>query len=224
MIPETCALHEQVARQLQALILIGELRPGQRIVEDQIAKRLGVSRNPVREAIRSLEESGLLEVKPRRGASVRELSESEIHHLQQIRILLEGYAVEQAAIRRNPEDIQQAEQCLRAGRQAAAYGDLISSASFHRDFHRAVERASGVEILVRLLNTTWRQAGLLASRATERRGMILWDEHQGILEAISAGDGERAKELSRLHIVKGVESLNEPCEAEAEAESVAASP
>ena len=212
MIRDTCALHEQVASQLRSLIILGEIKPGERLVEEQIAKRLGVSRNPVREAIRSLEESGLVDVKARRGAAVCAVDHSEVRHIQNMRILLEGYAAEQAALRQDPDSINQIEHCLRAGRRAAADGDMISTASFHRDFHRAVEKASGISMLGRLLNPLWQQTGLVFALVADKRGLVIWDEHDAIHEAISAGDAERAKELSRDHILKGMESFYEHLE------------
>lgn len=213
MIRDTCALHEHVASQLRTLIIMGEFKPGERLIEERIATRLGVSRNPVREAIRSLEESGLVDVKPNRGASVCVVDPSEVHHIQELRILLEGYAAQQAAIRQHSESILQIEHCLRAGRKAVTDGDLMSTASFHRDFHRAVERASGVPLLARMLNPLWQRTGLVFALVADKRGLEIWDEHDAIHEAISAGDAERAKELSRVHVLRGLESFDEHLEA-----------
>lgn len=90
-------LRELVVDEIRNLILTGDFQPGDRILEDAIAERLGVSRNPVREAIRALEATGLIEVKARRGAYVSRLEPSEAHQLLELRSIIEAFAAERAA-------------------------------------------------------------------------------------------------------------------------------
>ena len=125
-------LREVVAGQLRSLILGGELKPGERLVEGQLAERLGVSRNPVREAMRSLEATGLIEVVPRRGAHVSTIDPCAVHHIQHIRILVEGYAVEQAAQRQDPDGIERIRRCLEDGRRATERGEAVAAAFISR--------------------------------------------------------------------------------------------
>ena len=200
-------LREVVAGQLRLMILDGELKPGQRLVEGHLAQRLGVSRNPVREAMRSLEATGLIEVVPRRGAHVSGIDRCEVHHIQQIRILVEGYAVEQAALRRDPDSIERIRLCMEQGRQATARGDAVSAALCHRDFHIAVEKAAGIPFLQQVLDPLRQQTELVFSVVTDSRGDITWEEHQDIYDAIASGDAPRAAEMSRRHIINALDSF-----------------
>ena len=206
-------LREVVAGQLRLMILDGELKPGQRLVEGQLAERLGVSRNPVREAMRSLEATGLIEVVPRRGAHVCAIDKCEVHHIQQIRILVEGYAVEQAAVRQDPDSIERIRQCMEEGRRATERGDAVSAALCHREFHIAVEKAAGIPFLQQLLDPLRAQTELVFSVVTDSRGDITWEEHQDIYDAIAAGDAPRANEMSRKHIMNALDSFQFALEA-----------
>lgn len=205
-------LREVVAGQLRMMILDGELKPGQRLVEGQLAQRLGVSRNPVREAMRSLEATGLIEVVPRRGAHVSAIDKCEVHHIQQIRILLEGYVVEQAALRQDRDCMEQIRMCMEAGRQATEQGDSVTAALCHRDFHIAVEKAAGIPFLQQVLDPLRTQTELVFSVVTTSRGNITWDEHKDIYDAIAAGDAPLAREMSRRHIMNALESFQDAVE------------
>ncbi|MDE0163283.1 MAG: GntR family transcriptional regulator [Acidimicrobiaceae bacterium] len=200
-------LREVVAGQLRLMILDGELKPGQRLVEGQLAERLGVSRNPVREAMRSLEATGLIEVVPRRGAHVCAIDKCEVHHIQQIRILVEGYAVEQATIRQDPDAIKRIRQCMEKGRQATERGDAVTAALCHREFHIAVEKAAGIPSLQQVLDPLRQQTELVFSVVTDSRGDVTWEEHENIYNAIASGDAARARAMSRQHIMNALESF-----------------
>ena len=200
-------LREVVAGQIRQMILDGELKPGQRLVEGQLAQRLGVSRNPVREAMRSLEATGLIEVVPRRGAHVCAIDKCEVHHIQQIRILVEGYAVEQAAERQDPDSIERIRHYMEEGRRATERGDAVSAALCHREFHIAVEKAAGIPFLQQLLDPLRAQTELVFSVVTDSRGNITWEEHQDIYNAIAAGDAPLAGEMSRKHILNALASF-----------------
>ena len=189
------------------MILGGELKPGERLVEGQLAERLGVSRNPVREAMRSLEATGLIEVVPRRGAHVCAIDKCEVHHIQRIRMLVEGYAVEQAAVRQDPESIGQILRCLEDGRAATERGDAVTAAAYHRDFHIAVEQAAGIPFLRQVLDPLRQQTELVFSVVTDERGDITWEEHEAIYDAVASGNADCAKELIREHITNALASF-----------------
>ena len=208
-------LREVVAGQLRLMILGGELKPGQRLVEGQLAERLGVSRNPVREAMRSLEATGLIEVVPRRGAHVCAIDKCEVHHIQRIRTLVEGYAVEQAALRQDPESIGRILNCLEDGRAATERGDPVTAAICHREFHIAVEEAAGIPFLHQVLDPLRQQTELVFSVVTDSRGDITWEEHEAIYDAVASGNAECAKELVRQHIVNALESFEQALESTA---------
>ena len=200
-------LREVVAGQLRSMILDGELKPGERLVEGQLAQRLGVSRNPVREAMRSLEATGLIEVVPRRGAHVTAIDSCEVHHIQQIRVLVEGYAIEQAALRQDQASIDRILECMEEGRRATESGDTVTAAARHREFHLAVEEAAGIPFLQQVLSPLRTQTELVFSVVTDSRGIIVWEEHQDIYDAIAAGDAPLAREMSRKHIMAALESF-----------------
>ena len=202
-------LREVVAGQLRSLILDGELKPGERLVEGHLAERLGVSRNPVREAMRSLEATGLIEVVPRRGAYVSTIDTCAVHHIQHIRILIEGYAVAQAAERQDPESIERIRRCLQDGRRATERGDAVTAARCHRDFHLAVEEAAGIPFLNQVLDPLRNQTEMVFSVVTDRRGVITWEEHEAIYEAVAAGNAERAKQVVRQHVTNALESFQQ---------------
>ena len=200
-------LRQVVAGQLRSMILGGELKPGERLVEGQLAERLGVSRNPVREAMRSLEATGLIEVVPRRGAHVCAIDKCEVHHIQRIRMLVEGYAVEQAAVRQDPESIGRILRCLENGRAATERGDAVTAAVYHRDFHIAVEQAAGIPFLRQVLDPLRQQTELVFSVVTDERGDITWEEHEAIYDAVASGNADCAKELIREHITNALASF-----------------
>ena len=98
-------LRESVAGEIRRMIMDGQLAPGERLFEDRLAEQLGVSRNPVREAIRALEGSGLVEVRPRRGAYVSQLDPHQATQLLELRAVIESYAARLAARNRTHADL-----------------------------------------------------------------------------------------------------------------------
>ena len=201
-------LREVVASQIRTLIISGELKQGQRLVEGHLAERLGVSRNPVREAIRSLEATGLVEVIPRRGAYVCVIDALEVRQIQELRILLEGYAVIQAAKNRRPEHLAALERCIRLGRQASANGDEVASASHHREFHLLLESAAGNPFLEQVSNPLRQKTELVFSVLVEDRGQITWEEHQAIYEAVALQDHEAAQQRMGHHIEQALNAFD----------------
>ena len=202
-------LRQVVAGKLRSLILEGELKPGERLVEGHLAERLGVSRNPVREAMRSLEATGLIEVMPRRGAFVSSLDPCAVHHIQHIRILVEGYAAEQAAQRQDPECIQRILHCLNEGRRATERGDAVTAAAYHRDFHLAVEQAAGIPFLNQVLDPLRNQTEMVFSVVTDTRGDITWEEHEAIYAAVASGDTAAARHAVDRHISNALASFQD---------------
>src|SRR6202166_4788519 len=116
------SLHDQVVTELRQAILSGQLKPGERLVEGKLADELGVSRNPVREAIRVLASEGLVDVAARRGASVAVMSDQEARETIEVRALLEGQNARLAARRHDKELIKRIESVLKKGSAAVAAG------------------------------------------------------------------------------------------------------
>ncbi len=206
-------LREVVADAIRGMITSGELHPGERLYEDRLAEHLGVSRNPVREAIRALEGTGLVEVVPRRGAYVSHLDPAQSRQLLELRSLIEAYAAELAARHRSDDDLQRMLTLLKEGRDATASDDVVRAAACHRDFHLAIERASGNEYLTTVVAPLRHQTELVFSTLVDSRGVTGWDEHQAIFEAIEAGDANLARTCTVAHmdsVMADLASLHRP--------------
>jgi DNA-binding GntR family transcriptional regulator len=200
-------LRESVAEEIRRLIMIGELQPGERLVEDRLAEQLGVSRNPVREAIRALEGTGLVEVVPRRGAYVSQLDPMQASQLLELRAVIEGYAARLAARNRTDEHVAALRKCIEGGMEASRKGDHVRAAAYHRDFHIGIERASGNDHLEAVVGPLRHQTELVFSVLADRRAVLSWDEHVRILEAIEAGDESKAERFTMEHMESVVADL-----------------
>lgn len=201
-------LREIVSDEIRTLILSGELQAGERLFEDRLAERLGVSRNPVREALRELESTGLVEVIARRGAYVTTFDPAAARQILELRQVLEAYAAELAAANRTDADLHAMRECLARGRVATADGDLVIAASHHREFHQLVERAAQNDYLEPTVGPLRHQTELVFSRLANHRGVLSWDEHQRLLEAIEAHDAEAARDATRHHMASVLRDLD----------------
>jgi len=203
-------LREVVVSQIRAMIIDGELAPGSRLVEGQLAERLGVSRNPVREAIRSLEATGLVDVIPRKGAYVCVIDHTEVRQIQELRVLVEGHAAEMAARGRTDEDLDRLSECLERGRASSLAEDYPSASDWHRDFHFAIVRAAGNPFLTPILDPLRHRTELVFTMVVNERGRIAWDEHEAIYESVKAQDTEGSSKLVCQHILNALKTFNSP--------------
>ncbi len=189
------------------MILRGDLRPGDRLHEKKIADILGVSRNPVREAIRALEVTGLIDVTPRIGASVTSFDVDDLCQLLDVQSRLEAFAAELAAVNHQPEDLAEIDRCIAEGRAASAANDQVSAAKCHRDLHCAIERASGNGHIESSVGPLRSRTLLAFSVIADRRWMLSWDEHQEIRDAIQSGDAVVARESVHNHLQSVIAEL-----------------
>lgn len=181
-------------------IRAGTLVPGDRLTETDLADRLGISRTPVREAIRALEADGLVVHVPRVGASIRRLTYSEVTELYEMRTVLEGTAARLAA--RTASDVELAELRAISDELGAMRVNPARIYILNRQFHRTlldaarnrflVEAVAGLEKTLLILGPSTMED---ASRAAQAHA-----EHEAILAALQARDGERAEALMRAHI------------------------
>ncbi|GAA1652485.1 GntR family transcriptional regulator [Catellatospora bangladeshensis] len=132
---ESYSLVELAVTRLRREILSGRSEPGERLVEEQLTRRLGISRAPLREALRLLGQQGLVEHVPRRGARVATLSDRDVTELYAVRDMLERHAVEQALPLRSPAGLDRLRAALARMRVAAAADDRLEVANAHRSFH-----------------------------------------------------------------------------------------
>jgi DNA-binding GntR family transcriptional regulator len=195
--------------QIRALILSGEMVPGARLSQLDLAERLGISRTPVREALRRLAGEGLVDALPQRGFRVADLGLEAVMRRLEVRLLLEPGIARLAAERAQPHELAALRAAIAQEAKATA-PDAIHDAS--RLFHMNLARATHNEDIVSALDALWIvEVGrrLLARRAGEpdwKRADIR--EHEAILAAVDARDGERAERLVRDHIVDALRHWN----------------
>ncbi|BBK44082.1 methycitrate-responsive transcriptional regulator of methylisocitrate utilization PrpR [Allostella vacuolata] len=198
-----------VLREMERMILSGELKAGERISEQNLALRLGVSRGPVREAASALERSGLLTSVANRGVFVRHVSTEELLELYDMRALLTGFACARLAERATAEQ-KAALRAMVEGLEAAhAAGDGAAYYQGNLDFHEALMTFAGHDKAARIYETLLKEAHL------SRRGVLAAapmmqesnTEHADIVAAIAAGDGPRAREAGERHVLNGKRRL-----------------
>jgi DNA-binding GntR family transcriptional regulator len=183
----------------------GDYRPGDRLVESELADRFGVSRTPVREALQRLETQSML-ARDGRSLIVASLDHNQLAELYVVRAELEGLAARLAAKHASPEEIRVLRGMIEEDRAHLADPEAMSRAN--KRFHRQIHLASHNRFLVQQLDLVHRSMALLAttSLAAVGRSEAALAEHDAIVRAIEGGDGERAQESLRSHISKAFET------------------
>ena len=214
---EYLPLRDVVFNTLRQAILKGELAPGERLMEIQLAEKLGVSRTPIREAIRKLELEGLVLMIPRKGAEVAKISEKSLRDVLEVRRSLEELAIELACQRMTDEEIEQLGERQNDFKNAINKGNAMNIAHFQTliesdnltelaevdvEFHDTIYQATNNKRLVQLLNNLREQMYRyrLEYIKDEDKRQILIVEHEHILAAIKARNIAEAKNAAREHI------------------------
>jgi DNA-binding GntR family transcriptional regulator len=196
------SLTESVATQLRDAIAAGRLQPGDRLVEADLAAQMGISRAPVREALRQLEFEGLVEGRARRGYVVRALSAAELIEIYDLRVLLEPVLAHAAATRLKPDELPALKAIVGRMRDAARRADWLSVVAADREFHtqigRLADRPLTAQIFDHLNEQIRRFTALMRSTYPDIEQSA--DEHTALLAAIASGNPERAAEEMRLHL------------------------
>lgn len=202
VVDEYLPLRDVVFQTLRQAILKGELEPGERLMEIQLAERLGVSRTPVREAIRKLELEGLVVMVPRKGAEVASITEKNVQDVLEVRKALEELAVTLACQRMDESQFKQFDEQNHIFEEALKANDFMEIAKQDIDFHEMIYTAAGNERLQQMLNNLQEQMYRyhIEYRKDEKQRNKLVQEHQEIAEAIQTRNVERAKSAIRLHI------------------------
>lgn len=179
----------------------GTYKPGSRLVESELAEKFGFSRTPIREALQRLETQSLL-TRDGRTLIVASLDHSQLSELYVVRGALEGLAARQAARHATPEEVSVLRDMLEADRALVDDPDAMSRAN--RRFHKQIHLASHNRFLVQQLDLVHRSMALLASTslATKGRPKDTLEEHENIVRAIEAGDGDASDKALRDHISK----------------------
>lgn len=195
-------LSEQVLERLRRAIVTGHLSPKARLTERDLTETLGVSRTPIREALRRLEHDGLIVGYPHRGYFVRSPSFEEARQAYEARRVVEAACAELAAARADELDLAAMRQALRKGDQALAAGDTVTVLVHNNDFHAAQARAARNAFLEKQWLAVWTFVDLLRGRwwSQTPRPTVGHTEHHALLEAIERRDGGEARRLAAEHV------------------------
>ncbi|MCR5595107.1 MAG: GntR family transcriptional regulator [Lachnospiraceae bacterium] len=197
-------LHEVIFNTLRRAVLTGELAPGERLPEIQLASQFGVSRTPVREAIRMLEQEGLVNLRPARGAIVSGISAESVKDVLEIRRALDVLCAQLACKRITPESITALENACRSFEETVNdnSADIKAIAASDVAFHDIIIDAAGNIRLKQLINNLSEQIYRYRFEYLKDKGIYpqLVKEHRTIYEAIAAGDVTAASEICGVHI------------------------
>ena len=200
---------EAVLDEVRRLIATGRLRPGQKIVQDALAVQLGVSRVPLREALKILEGEGQVSYVAHRGYFVTELSLSDLLEVYRIREILESEAVTVAIPNMTTEDLDRLEQAECDVQKASENADVIAMAEANRRFHFAIIEACALPRLVWLIRLLWDATEVYRSvYYREKQNRTLVDnEHRALVKAARAGDVATALVVLREHREHAIAAL-----------------
>ncbi len=198
---------QQVVHALREAIASGQLKPGDRLVETEISQQMGVSRAPVREALRQLEQEGLVISYPYRGTEVLGVSAEEVEEiLVPIRLTLERYAFRRALPQLKGDDLTELERLVEAMRQAAAAGDIAQLADADLRFHELVLDRSGELHCLQIWRTVSPRVRIAFIKAAPVHASMLdvAEEHDELLSALRSGDEEKMLTVLEAHIIESV--------------------
>ena len=213
---EYLPLRDVVFNTLRQAILKGELKPGERLMEIALAEKLGVSRTPIREAMRKLELEGLVVMIPRRGAQVANITEKDLNDVLEVRIALENVAIEKACTRMSKEDMGRLWLAAKEFERTMAEGNLVRLAEADVAFHEIIYRASDNKRLNQVLNNLREQIYRYRVEylKEEETRNVLVKEHEELTKAIRQRDVKKAQEISFRHIENQRRAIIQSIEAE----------
>ena len=204
------SLREQVFQSIREDILNGKYQKDEELKEMTLGKELGVSRTPVREALRQLELEGLVKVIPNKGAFVMGISKKDVHDIYMIRSMLEGLCFSWAAKNITEEQIEELEETLFLSEFHLKKGNIDQLTELDGKFHHILYQASNSRILEHILTDFHKYVQMARNNSvkTHQRATKSLEEHRKILEAVKARDSKKAQELANIHISHVMENLN----------------
>jgi DNA-binding GntR family transcriptional regulator len=204
-------LRQSVYDALIDLIVGGELPPGQHMVETDLARQLGVSRQPIREALHRMEAEGWVDLRPSQGAFVHVPTDSEVDELLDVRALLEAETGRLAAAgHASPGRLARLREICREGHTAAEADDFGTAVAANTAFHAEVAVMGGNAVLAELADIVGRRVQWYYRMVAPARGHGSWDEHAEMVAAIESGDAERAQALARKHTEQTRQAYHRP--------------
>jgi DNA-binding GntR family transcriptional regulator len=192
-------LREGVYEALLELIITRALKPGQHLVESELASRLGISRQPVREALQRLSTEGWVDLRPAHGAFVHSPTEEEADQLLAVRSLLEAESARLAAVAATPEAVTRFREICAGGVAALEADDVDAVVAANAALHAAIVELSGNRVLAELAAQVDRRVRWYYTPVARQRGPESWREHAELIDALAEHDGERAAQIMREH-------------------------
>jgi DNA-binding GntR family transcriptional regulator len=192
-------LRQSVYDALIDLIIGGELPPGQHLVETDLARQLGVSRQPIREALHRMEAEGWVDLRPSQGAFVHVPTDSEVDELLDVRTLLEAETARLAAGEASPAEVARLRDICAKGQAAADEGDFGRAVAANDAFHAQIAAIAGNSVLAEVADIVGRRVQWYYRMVAPARGHGSWAEHAEMIDAIEAADSERSQALARGH-------------------------
>jgi DNA-binding GntR family transcriptional regulator len=197
------SLVHQVVQGLEKEILEGTLKPGERIIEEDLCRTLGVSRSPVREAFRILESEGFVSHEPRKGISVRQVTQEEAEDIYLIRANLESLATYLAVKKQNPEILEELKDLYDQMTSVASKKNVNVYRQLNLRFHEALINACGNKQLIQLISTFSKQT---VRYRLEAMSVPNWMNsslkiHEDLIRAFESGDAEKAEEIRKKRIL-----------------------
>ncbi len=199
------SMRDTVREAIRALIIEGELRPGDRLVERQLAARLAVSRVPVREALRQLAHEGLIEERPTRGMVVRRLDEDDIDALFEVRGALESIVCHRAVATATDDALQTLDAVVERTTAALARSDLRAAIESNAAFHTVLVDLAGSPVITAVMEPVAGRMKWLLSQHEDPAAMN--DEHAAIAAALRNRDATTAKRLCREHLATSLAAV-----------------
>ena len=203
------ALYQEVAERLRQRIFSHELPPGTWVDEQALAEHYGISRTPLREALKVLASEGLVTLKPRRGCYVTEISERDLDEVFTVMSMLEGECARTSATKASAADLERLRAIHTDLENAAAAGDIDGFFEANQAFHLALHEIADNRWLLQVIEDLRKVIKLSRHHSLFSEGRLAQSlaEHRDILQALLARDGSRAEELMRTHILSGRAAL-----------------
>jgi DNA-binding GntR family transcriptional regulator len=192
-------LREAVFDALVEMIITRELQPGQHLIEKELAASLGVSRQPIREALQRMHTEGWVDLRPALGAFVHVPTEAEADQLLAARSILEAESAKLGAERATPEQVAHLRELQRVGEEALAVDDQEALLSANASLHGYIVGMSGNQVLVDLRRSVEQRVRWYYMPIAQVRSRDAWQEHAELIDAIADRDGGRAGALMRMH-------------------------
>ena len=204
-------LVELVQDAILAEIASGKLPPGARIIQEQLAQELGVSRQPVQQALLVLRNLGVLREAPGRGLQVAPLDLDHIRNMYDMRAVIEGLAFRKAAERNARRAAEEGASYIADGRAAVAASDMARMIEADMAFHSFIYELSGNPLVAPTMESHWTNTQRVMGEVLMRdeRPRDIWDQHEALLQAVTEGDGKKAEKLARQHIEQAADFMIE---------------